>query len=287
MNEAIREQLDGGTIFSATHPIEIEVAEMIVDTIPCAEKLRFLKTGSSATTAAVRIARAYTDREIIIKGGYHGWHDWCIANTKRNAGIPKTLSATVFEARYNNIESYEELFEKYPKKIAAVILEPVEFEEPKDNFLKKLKKLTNDNEALLIFDEIVSGFRTALGGAQDYYKVTPDMATFGKSIANGMPLSVVTGKAEIFDKVSDKIFISSTFGGEVLSLAAAKATMIELKEKPVIKSIWSIGDEIKKETNKIKIQLSSSHYLFKKQQEEEYLLVVGLYFLHLVIQNKM
>jgi glutamate-1-semialdehyde aminotransferase len=163
---AVLKQLEIGSIFSLPHPIEVDCAELINQVVPCAEMVRFLKTGSEATQAAVRIARAYTGREKIIRGHYHGWHEWCIAGTVRDGGVPRVYRDYVFEAHYNNLDEYEKLFKKHKGEIAAVITEPIEFEEPKDDFLNKLKELCNENDSLLIFDEIVTGFRFSLGGAQ-------------------------------------------------------------------------------------------------------------------------
>ena len=253
VNNAIKKQLEEGTNFSLVHPKEVELAELLAEHIPCAEMMRFEKTGSSATTAAIKLARAYTGREKIIRGEYHGWHDWCLANTRHNAGIPKVLQNYIFEGKYNNIESYKKIFEEHGDEIAAVIVEPVEdkTEGPENNFLQKLKDLAHKNGSLFIFDEIVTGFRFSIGGAQEYFRVVPDLATFGKGMSNGMPISAVTGKAEIFDKVHKNIFISTTFGGECLSLAAAIANITELRDKKVPDYLWNVGKRLKEEFNKI------------------------------------
>jgi len=266
VNAAIINQLKEGTNFSLVHPKEVELAELLSTVIPCAEKMRFEKTGSSATTAAIRIARAYTGREKIIRGEYHGWHDWCLANTRHNGGIPKTLQNYVFTGIYNDIDSYKRIFEKNNNDIAAVIVEPIEFEEPKENFLTKLKDLTHSYGALLIFDEIVTGFRFSIGGAQKHFGVTPDLSTFGKGMSNGMPISAVVGKAGIFDKVHKDVFISTTFGGECLSLAAAVANINELRDKHVPDYLWNIGKTLKNDF--------TQH--INEQELSEYIQCVGL-----------
>ncbi len=258
VKEAVLKQLETGTIFSLPHPIEVECAELIKEVVPCAEMVRFLKTGSEATQAAVRIARAYTGKEKIIRGHYHGWHEWCIAGTKKDGGIPKVYRDYCFEAHYNRLNEYERLFAKHRGEIAAVILEPIEFEEPKDDFLAKLKDLCHKNNALLVFDEVVTGFRLSLGGAQEYLNVIPDICTLGKGMANGYPLSAVVGQREIFEKVKDKVFISSTFGGDTLSLAACIATINILKNEPVHVRIWEIGTKIRDNFNKIAKSLGSN-----------------------------
>lgn len=251
VNDAISTQLEDGTNLGLIHPLEVDVAELICNTIPCAETVRFLKTGADATSAAARIVRAYTGRDIIIKGEYHGWHDWCMAASQRNAGIPASLRNSVMYAEYNDIDQIYRLFNEYPDRIAGIIMEPVQLAPPKDQYLEKLKSICHENKALLVFDEIVTGFRFNVGGAQTFFNVIPDMACFGKGIANGMPVSCVTGKKEIFDKVKDKIFMSTTFGGEMLSLAAAKANILEIMEKNVVDDLWEKGRLIEDGANKI------------------------------------
>lgn len=248
VNDAVKKQVEDGSNFTLTHPLEVEVAELIHNLIPSAGMMRFLKTGSGACTAAVRIARAFTGRELILKGEYHGWHDWAMAASKRSAGIPKVLGNLVKYVEYGDLEEYRKLFKKMGKKIAAVITEPhIESSSTKKEittYLRNLKNLCHRYGTLLILDEVVDGFRYALGGAQEYYGVTPDLSTFGKAIANGYPLSVVVGRKRIFRKVQNKIFISTTFGGEAISLAAAKATITALIEKKAIDYIWKYGREL-------------------------------------------
>jgi glutamate-1-semialdehyde 2,1-aminomutase len=239
-------------IFSLPSPLEIQAAETLIEIIPCAEMVRFMKTGSEGTQAAVRIARAYTGREKVIKGHYHGWHEWCLADSIKNGGIPHQYKENVFEVKYNDFDTVKKLFEQHKDEIACIIIEPFEGGElPKDNYLKKLRQITKDNDALLIFDEVVTGFRFALGGGQEYFGVTPDLAIFGKSMAGGLPLSAVVGKKEIMEKAKDKIFVSSTFGGELLSLAAFLAVVDILKTEPVHERIFKIGNTIRDEFNKL------------------------------------
>lgn len=250
VDRAVIEQMKKGMGFSLVSPVEVEYAELCVENIPCAEKVRFLKTGSSATEGAVRIARAYTGKKHIIRGEYHGWHEWTAAGESvRQGGILEELKQYVHKFEYNDFDELQRLFEQYKGEIAAVIIEPVILEAPKNNFLKNMLQLCHDNGALLIFDEVVDGFRFSIGGAQKYFDVTPDLATFGKGAANGMPLSIIAGKKEIMDAVDKKIFISTTFGGETLSLAAGIAVMEELKNKDVTERIWSLGKKIKEESN--------------------------------------
>jgi glutamate-1-semialdehyde aminotransferase len=250
VNEAITRQLEDGTNFTLMHPLEVEVAELLKKLIPCAEAVRYSKSGSDVTTAAVRGARAYTGRDKVAICGYHGWHDWYVVTTERNKGVPKILKQLSFVFQYNNVESLEQLFDTYHDEIAAVIMEPVGVTPPTTGFLRDVKKVTHDNGAVLIFDEIITGFRFALGGAQGYFKVTPDLATFGKAMSNGMPISALVGKEEIM-RVFNDTFWSSTFGGECLSLAAAMATINELKEKKVVDFIWAQGTKLQDGYNKL------------------------------------
>lgn len=250
VDKAIRKQLEEGITFSLMHPLEVELAELITEVIPCAEMVKFAKNGSDATSAAIRIARAYTGRDKVADCGYHGWEDWHIVNTTRNKGIPRILSDYDLLFNYNKIETLEKLFAEHAGEIAAVIMEPVGIDEPRDGFLEKVKQLTHRNGALLIFDEIKTGFRLALGGAQEYFGVTPDLACFGKAMANGMPLAIVVGRKELMQEC-EEVFISMTFGGETLSLAAALVTLKEMREKNVIKHLWGIGEQLKAGYNKL------------------------------------
>jgi glutamate-1-semialdehyde aminotransferase len=172
------------------HPLEVEVAEMINEIIPNAESVRFSKTGADVTSAAVRVARAFTGREKILCCGYHGWHDWYISVTDRNKGIPNIIQDLTFTFNYNDIQSLKDSIDD---ETAVVILEPFVFEPPKDNFLHELREICTKNGTLLIFDEMWTGFRISLGGAQEFFDVKADLATFSKAIANGMPIAVLTG----------------------------------------------------------------------------------------------
>lgn len=248
VDEAIKKQLEDGITFSMMHPLEVEVAEMIRDIIPNAEAVRYSKTGADVTSAAVRLARAYTGKNKILCCGYHGWHDWYIAVTARNHGIPEAVQAISYTFNYNDIDSVRNSIDD---DVAAIILEPVVFQEPKDNFLHKLAGLCNEKGIVLIFDEMWTGFRMALGGAQEFFGITPDLATYSKAVANGMPISILTGKRKIMDLAEDDIFFYTTFGGEALSLAAVKATIEELRDKEVPKFLNLQGKKLKEGYNYI------------------------------------
>ncbi len=248
VDNAIKKQLEDGITFSLMHPLEVEVAKLIHEVIPNAESIRYSKTGADVTTAAIRVARAYTGREKVLCCGYHGWHDWYISVTDKNSGIPKAIDDLTFTINYNDIQSVKDSIDS---DIAAIILEPFVFEPPKDNFLHELRKLCDDNGILLIFDEMWSGFRIALGGAQEYFGVKADMATFSKAVANGMPLSILTGRKEVMKVLDEDVFFYTTFGGEALSLAAAKATIEELRDKNVPAYLAAQGKKLKDGYNQI------------------------------------
>ncbi len=244
VTEAVRRQMEDGTTFSLPHPLEVEVAEMLAEVIPCAEMARFGKNGSDATSGAVRAARAYTGRDLVACCGYHGWQDWYIGITTRNRGVPKAVQGLTIPFEYNSIQSLEKIFAEHPGQMAAVIMEPVGVVTPREGFLESVRALSDREGALLIFDEVVTGFRLALGGAQDYFGVTPDLACLGKALGNGYPIAAVVGKKEIME-IFDEVFFSFTFGGETLSLAAVKATIEEMREKNVIAHLWEQGQRLK------------------------------------------
>ena len=257
VNKAIIEQLKKGIVFSLPHPLEIEAAEALQRVIPCAEMVRYTKTGSDAVTGAVRAARAITEKDIILYCGEGGvWDDWFTILTNRNKGVPDFNKDLIHVFPYNDEQKLEELFDNYKNKIATVIMEPTVFDPPKNDFLKKVKKITHQNDSLLIYDEILTGFRFANGGGQEYFGVTPDMATFAKGIANGMPLGAIVGKTE-FMKIFEEVFVSTTYGGETLSLAACVATINEFEKNDVCGHLWVIGNMIKEKFN----QLASEYKL--------------------------
>ncbi|HXC04059.1 MAG TPA: aminotransferase class III-fold pyridoxal phosphate-dependent enzyme, partial [Bacteroidia bacterium] len=242
VDEAIIRQLKDGITFSLMHEMEVELAELVHSIIPNAQSIRISKTGADVCSAAVRISRAFTGRSKVLCCGYHGWHDWYIGVTSRDKGIPqdtKNLSST-FD--YNNIQS---VIDSLDADTACVILEPFVFEAPKDNFLQKLQEACKKNGTLLIFDEMWSGFRIALGGAQEYFGVTPDLAVYSKAFANGMPISLLTGRKDVMQLFEKDVFFFTTFGGEALSMAAAIATITEMKEKNVSAALDKKGAVLK------------------------------------------
>jgi len=255
---AVKSQLDAGTIFSLSHRLEVEVAEQIVSMVPCAEMVRFGKNGSDATAGAIRLARAYTGREHVAVCGYHGWQDWYIGSTARYRGVPEATRKLTHTFWYNDLLSLEKLFAELHGGIAAVILEPMNITEPAHGFLEAVKTLAHREGALLIFDETVTGFRFAKGGAQELFGITPDLATFGKGLANGYPISAVAGKAEIMHLMED-IFFSFTFGGETLSLAAARATLNKLTTQPVIDRLYAQGSKVRVGLQELLVKHDAGH----------------------------
>lgn len=248
VDDAIRKQLEDGITFSLMHPLEVEVSELIRDSVPNAECVRFSKTGADVTSAAIRLARAYTGKSKILCCGYHGWHDWYVSVTSRNSGIPEEVSSLTYTFHYNDIKS---VLDTIDDDTACIILEPVTFEEPENNFLHELREICEERKIVLIFDEMWTGFRINSGGAQEYFGVKADIACFSKAVANGMPLSVLTGSAEIMRLLDEDVFFYTTFGGESLSLAAAKATINIIKSQGVTDYLSLLGTELRNNLNNL------------------------------------
>lgn len=268
--DAVREQLQYGVNFTRPSPIEYEVAHLISNIIPCAEMVKFAKNGSDVTTAAVRLARAYTQKDIVVRcidQPFFSVDDWFIGDTAVNAGVPKAIQSLTKRFSYNDIASLENILEQNENNVACVILEPSSTQEPKSDFLKKLRQLTAKHGVVLIFDEIISGFRWNVGGAQTYYGVTPDLATFGKSMANGFAISALCGKRDLMklgglDHDQERVFLlSTTYGGETHSLAAAKKTIEILRDQNFIGENWEVGNKLVSEFNALAKQFDVINYL--------------------------
>lgn len=258
VTSAVEERLGDGTLLSLPHSVEIELSERLSNLVPAAEMVRFGKNGSDVTSAAVRLARAYTGKEKIVHCGYHGWQDWYVANTSRNRGVPDAIKPLTLDFEYNNIESLKRVLEENTGEVAAVIMEPVGTERPGDDFLQAVRDVTEDHDVLLVFDEVITGFRLDIGGAQAYYDVTPDLACFGKGMANGFPISALVGREEVMRELKD-VFFSFTFGGEILSIVAALATIDVYERENVVDHMWNIGGELASGVQ----QLITSHGLNK------------------------
>ncbi len=230
-------QVREGTTFTLMHPLEVQLAERLVELVPCAERVRFAKNGADATGGAIRAARALTGRERVIATGYHGWHDWYIASTERAGGVPAANRELIRAVSYNDLPALEAALAQEPT--AAVIME-IPGEPPEEGYLQGALAAAHRHGALFVLDEIVTGFRYALGGAQELYGFLPDMACLGKGMANGFPLAAVVGREEPM-RAFEEVFFSMTYGGETVSLAAALATLEVLSTEPALEHIWARG----------------------------------------------
>ncbi len=240
VNSALRKQLDNGIAFSLPTVSELQLADRLIEWFPFAERVRFGKNGSDATTGAVRVARAYTNREVILCSGYHGWQDWFIGTTTRNAGVPRAVRELTIPFPYNDLAALGAQLERHKGKVAAIIMEPMGLIEPQPGYLEGVRKLADQHGAILIFDECWTGFRIHRQGAFGRFGVAPDIACFGKALGNGVPISAVVGRAAVMD-VFAEVFFSFTFGGDLLGIAAAGAVLDVLDREPVLEDITKVG----------------------------------------------
>ncbi|MDB9971276.1 aminotransferase class III-fold pyridoxal phosphate-dependent enzyme [Alphaproteobacteria bacterium] len=234
-------QLNKGITFSLASDLEYQLADKLVNLIPSAEMVRFGKNGSDVTSAAIRLARAHTGRDMIAVAGYHGWHDWYIGSTTRDVGVPNAVKSLTTKFSYDDLDGLKKQLDT--NLYAAIILEPYFYEKDSNNILKELRSITNQTGTVLIFDEIISGFRINIGGAQSEYNVIPDISTFGKSMANGMPISAIAGNKKIMSNMNE-IFFSSTFGGEALSLVASIETINKIQRTDAINKMKKTGTKL-------------------------------------------
>ena len=237
VDEAAMNQIRWGFHSSMTKPVQNELAVKLVEIIPCAELVHFFQAGSDSTTAGVRLARIYTGRDKVVRWGYNGWHDWCCPH---DAGIPSSVRDEILTFEYNNLRSLEKVLSENKGRIACIIMMPLEIEPPQTGFLEDVKALAARHEVLLIFDEMRSGFRMALGGAQQYYNVIPDLATFSKAISNGYTLSALVGRADVMECLH-QTHLSSTFYTSSIAMAAALETIEQIEQRSVIEHIWHVG----------------------------------------------
>jgi glutamate-1-semialdehyde aminotransferase len=247
VDRAVAAQLAKGVIFSMASPVEIEVAEAIAALLPWAEKVRFTKTGADASSAALRIARAYTGRAKFLSCSYHGWHDQFAAAAQGiGRGVPEVLNEYVYSIPYGDAAAAERILAEQGADIAAIFTVPYDLgPHPSDAFLRRLRELATAHGALLIFDEIVTGFRLAKGGGAEYFGVEPDLVVVAKALANGFPLAAFCGKREVMAVLdTDQVLITTTYAGETLSLAASVATLAILRDEPVIEHIWRLGQRL-------------------------------------------
>jgi len=251
VNDAIIDQLNNGIIFSLPHPLEVEVSELISQTIPNAEMVKFEKSGSNVVTGAVRAARYITKRNKIAYCGSGGvWHDWWAAVVSRDGGVPEFNRDLIRIFDYNDVDGLEQIFDDNPNEIAAIVLEPTIFQKPENNFLQKVRKIADENDSILILDEIVTGFRFDLGGGQKFFDIKGDFVCFGKGMGNGLPIAAITGTTEFMQKFDD-LWVSSTNNPETLSLAGTKAVITEMRENNTISHCWNVGTKLFNQWNKI------------------------------------
>jgi len=246
VDEAVYKQISGkGFCFTLTQKYQNILAKKLTELVPSAELSIFLKTGSDATTASIRIARAHTNRLKVMRCGYHGWHDWCV---EMKGGIPSKFYEDVYEFRYNNLDQLEQLMAIHGSETAAIIMTPFghpnheKMEIPKPGFLQGVRDIADRYGAVLVYDEIRTGFRLSMGGAQKLYGVVPDLTVLGKALANGYPISVVTGKKDIMMAAAQKLFISSTFFPNSDGFVAALKTIEILEREKVLTNIWEKGE---------------------------------------------
>jgi glutamate-1-semialdehyde aminotransferase len=244
INDAAKAQMEKGFCFSLVQPIQNELEQKLIQIIPSAEKVILVKTGSDATSVAVRIARGYTDKNTILRCGYHGWHDWAV---EVHGGVPQCILDLTVEFEYGDIGELEEKLKAHAGDVAGIIITPVGHPlakpvmAPPEGYLQAVRALADKHGAVLIFDEIRTGFRVAIGGAQAHYGVTPDVSTFGKAMANGYPISAVVGKSKFMDVCEKKVFISSTFFPNSLEMAAALKCIEILERDKIIDIVWEKG----------------------------------------------
>lgn len=252
VDEAVRDQLADGSLFSLPHSLQVEVAELLTEVVPCAEMVRFGKNGNDVTALAVKLARAYTGRDVIATAGYHGWPDVFLSASDSARGIPAGVGEYTKRFDYNDLESVRAILEAHPDDVAAIITTAASAETPSEGFLDGLRDLADEHGALLIFDEVFTGFRLALGGAQEFFGVTPDLACFAKAMANGYPISAIAGRRDVMRTLEEPdVTFSMTYAGEAASLAATKATLEVLRrdEDDVYGRIFTVGDALREGFN--------------------------------------
>lgn len=255
---AAKEQIDKGSLYSLNCPLELELAELLVDTIPSAEMVRYTKGGGEACAVAVRIARGTTGKDKILFSGYHGWHDWYqsanyLADPETDEfpfagiepiGVPRALAGTAVPFAYGDLDGLERTFAENQGEVAAVMMEPMRSQPPEPGYLEAVKAMCHANQALFILDEVSSGWRLSLGGAQDWLGVTPDMSTFAKSMSNGYAMGCVVGSREAMEPAG-RMFVSSSYWSEAVGLAASIATITELKRRDSPARFKELGDKVK------------------------------------------
>lgn len=269
VDAAVREQIMDGTNYSVNHELEVELAEELCHWIPSAEMVRYAKTGGEACAMAVRIARGVTGKDMILFCGYHGWHDWYLAaNLDAGSslgehlfpgiepiGVPQGLANTAMPFPYGDLASLETLLEKHEGKVAAVIMEPLRSELPVPGYLEGVLTLAKKHQCVSIFDEVSTGLRFGMGGAQAKFNAVPDMSVFAKSISNGYAMAMVVGRSQVMEAAA-QMFISSTYWSETIGLRAALTTIREASHRNVAAQLEAYGEKLKRELNTIALEVS-------------------------------
>jgi glutamate-1-semialdehyde aminotransferase len=253
VDDAVRAQMERGVLFSMASPVELEVAERLIEAVPSLEQVRFVKTGNDANASMVRLARAFTGREHLLTCGYHGSSDWFACGggapptvlASAVSGVPRALDALVTRVAYGDIDALEALFAAHGHEIAALLTVPYDWNEVvATDFLHRARALTEAHGALLLFDQVLTGFRLALGGAQAYFGIVPDLSSFAKALANGYPLAAYGGRRDVMAML-EQVTLTTTYAGETLSLAAAGATLDVMQREPVVEHIWAMGTRLR------------------------------------------
>jgi glutamate-1-semialdehyde 2,1-aminomutase len=257
---AARKEMLKGANFTRPALVELECAERLLEMIDGADMVKFAKDGSTVTTAALKLARAHTGRDYVACCADHPFfatHDWFIGITPVDAGIPQVVKDLTLTFRYNDIDSVRDLFERYPNRIAALILEPTKYDDPEDRYLHRVRDLCHANGTVFILDEMITGFRMHNGGAQKLYDITPDLSCFGKALGNGFAVSALVGKRELMELGGlfhdrERVFLlSTTHGAETHALAAAMAVMETYQNEPVIERLYEQGDKLQRGANEV------------------------------------
>lgn len=260
VNEAVIRQVRSGTLFSLPHEKEVVLAEKVKSMIPSMELMRFLKSGSEAVSAGIKIARAYTGRNMVLSNGYHGWHDWSTPITENNLGTPESQRAFIEPFSYDDIEDLENLFSLFSDEVACVVIDPYIFDKPKDDYFDKLIKLAHKNGALVLFDEVVTGIRWSGYSVQNAYKVKPDLTALGKAMANGYAISCIGGKRDIMSVLDDGCFVSSTYGGDLVGISAAIATLDIVTRENVPQHLEESGEALQAGLRSIGVDCGGSPF---------------------------
>lgn len=260
VDDAVRAQMQKGVLFSMASPMELDLAQLVHEVVPNAEMVRFMKTGEDANLCNVRIARAYTQRDMVLTSGYHGYPDWFAIDESPKNGVPAILKDYVKIIPWGNCEAAEQLIRQYNERIACVISIPYDMnEDVSGTYIKHLRKLTKEYGILLVLDEVWTGFRLALGGAQEFFDVEADLASYAKAMANGYPISTYVGKRQYMETLNT-FRMTTTYAGETLSMAAAIATLNIMKREKVHEHIYAMGRRLMDGFNRLAAEFSIEAY---------------------------